>query len=108
MKALGFLAVLILALPAAFAAGDTFVVKSVEGGTAVLSGDAKGLRAGDTLFYARSPFRFTVSDVKGSQVTISLPASHDLKPDVVLLRAPSDAIQKNMQTEQKLKRALED
>jgi hypothetical protein len=108
MKTLGFLAILILALPAAFAAADNFVVKSVSGGSAVLSGDAKGLKAGDSLYYSRSPFRFTVTDVKGSQVTIALPASHDLKPDTVLLRNANDSIQKNMETEMKLKRALED
>jgi hypothetical protein len=108
MKTIGFLALLILALPAAFAAADSFVVKSVAGGSAVLSGDASGLKAGDVLYYARSPFRFTVTDVKPAQVTIAVPGNSDLKPDAVLLRSANSVIQNNMETEQTLKRALED
>jgi hypothetical protein len=108
MKTLGFLALLILCLPRAFANGDSFVVKSVGNGSAVVSGEAKGLKAGDSLYYARSPFRFTVTEVKGSQITIALPSSHDLKPDTMLLRSSNESIQKNMETEMKLKRALED
>jgi hypothetical protein len=112
MKSFSFFATFLWALslgqPAARAAGDSFAVKSVGGGSAVLSGDTAGLKAGDTLYYARSPFKFNVTEVKGAQVTIALPASHDLKTDSVLLRSPNPSIQKNMETEAKLKRALED
>ncbi|RZA08062.1 MAG: hypothetical protein EOP11_05975 [Proteobacteria bacterium] len=112
MKSFSFFASFLLALclttlPAR-AAGDSFSVKSVAGGTAMLSGDTAGLKAGDTLYYARSPFKFNVTDVKAGQVTIALPASHDLKVDSVLLRSSNQSIQKNMDTEAKLKRALED
>lgn len=87
---------------------DSFTVTAVEGTSARLSGDSKGLKAGDTLYFARSPFKFTVAEVRGQEIILTLPERHGLSPGSVLLRAPDETIRKNMETEAKLKRALED
>lgn len=87
---------------------DVFNVKSVQGRQAVVTGKIKDLKSGDVLYFARSPFRFTVTEVKGNDVTIALPDSHDLHEGSSVIRFPTDAIKKNIATESKLKQALED
>lgn len=96
------------ALPARAGKEDSFTVTTVEGNSAKVSGEAKGLKAGDVLYFARSPFKFTIAEVRSNELTLSLPDRHGLTPNSVLLRAPDATIKKNMDTEAKLKRALED
>lgn len=87
---------------------DVFTVKSIEGQTATVEGKANGLKAGDQLYFARSPFHFTVTDVKGDKITISLPTRHDLSLGNTLIRTPTPAMKKAIDTEDRLKKALED
>lgn len=89
-------------------AGDSFAVKAVEASQATLEGTPEDLKVGDTLYFTRSPFKFTVTGIKGNQVTVALPPSHSLTVGAALLRYSNDNIKKNMQTESKLKQALED
>ncbi len=89
-------------------ADDSFAVKSIEGRQAILEGKPKDLKVGDSLYFMRSPFKFTVSSVKGNTVTVTLPESHTLAEGNALLRFPNDAIKKNIQTESRLKQALEE
>ena len=107
---------LLLASPAAMASGvfgnnkmdDSFSVVSVENGQATLTGTPKSLKAGDTLYFIRSPFQFKVTEVKGDKVTVALPDRHDLAKGAALLRFPTEPIKKGIDTEAKLKRALEE
>jgi len=106
---------LLLSMPTAQAslfgknkADDSFAIKSVAGSQAVTQGNPKDLKAGDILYSNKSPFKFTVSEVKGSTVTVALPERHELKVGMALLRMPTDPIKKAIDTEERLKRALED
>ena len=87
---------------------DSFAVKSVEGAEAVLSGKPKDLKVGDMLYINRSPFQFKVTAITGDKVTVALPERHDLKVGNALLRRASDQIKKSIDTENRLKKALED
>lgn len=87
---------------------DTFAIKTLDAKQAVLEGTPKGLKAGDLLYSNKSPFKFTVTEVKGNTVTVAIPERHELKADMSLLRLPTDPIKKAIDTEAKLKQALED
>ncbi len=87
---------------------DTFVVRSVGEKEAVLEGTPKNLKAGDTLYFIRSPFQFKVASVKGEQVTIELPEKHDLQPSNALVRSLTSGIKKGIDTEDRLKKVLEE
>lgn len=89
-------------------AEDSFAVKSVEGRQAQLEGTVKDLKVGDTLYFVRSPFKFTVTAVSGNKVTVALPDNHGINPGHALLRHPNEMIKKGMATENKLKQALEE
>lgn len=87
---------------------DSFAVKQVAGDHAVVEGKPKDLKVGDYLYFVRSPFRFKVTAINGNQVTVELPAKHDLADSNVLLRNATPVIKKNIDTEVRLKRALEE
>lgn len=87
---------------------DLFTVKSVTGKAAIAEGKPNGLKEGDTLYFVRSPYKFTVSDVKGNLVTVTLPAEHDLAVGQTLTRNPNEQMKKNIETENRLKQALEE
>ena len=87
---------------------DMFVVKSIAGKSAVTEGTAKGLKEGDILYFARSPFKFTVTAVKGNQVTVALPDNHDLAVGQSLMRNLTEQVKKSLDTESRLKQALEE
>lgn len=87
---------------------DLFSVKSVDGRQAILQGKAQALKTGDLLYFTRSPFKFTVSEIRGGEIVIALPESHDLSVGNTLMRSPTDAVKKNLNTESKLKQALEE
>lgn len=87
---------------------DVFTVKSMEGKQAKLEGTPKGLKAGDTLYFARSPFKFTVTAVSGNQVTIALPGTQDLAVGNTLMRKEPDTVKKALDTEGRLKQALDE
>jgi len=89
-------------------ADDVFAVKQLDGKQLVVEGAAKNLKAGDTLYSQKSPFKFTVTEVKGNTITLSLPDRHELKEGMSLLRMPTDPIKKALDTEAKLKQALEE
>jgi hypothetical protein len=89
-------------------ADDSFPVKKIEGKVATLNGTVKDLKVGDTLYFVKSPYRFTVTEIKGKEVTISLPENHTLVEGSALLRKITPAIKKNLDTEVKLKQALEE
>lgn len=99
-----------LSTPALAGSADYFIVKEVKGKQAILTGDTNGLKAGDIVYYGHSPFRFTISSVTENELTISLPegASTDLKNGSTLLREPTTAIKKGINTERRLKQALEE
>lgn len=87
---------------------DVFNVEEIKGKQAILEGKPKDLKAGDKLYFARSPFQFTVESVSGTKVTIALPEKHDLTTDNSLVRNPTPSIKKSIATESKLKQALEE
>lgn len=87
---------------------DSFRVKEVKGQVATLEGKAKSLKAGDDLYFNRSPFKFTIESVSGNTITIKVPANSDLQEGNGLVRHPTAAILKGIDTEKKLKSALED
>jgi len=87
---------------------DSFAVKAIDGRSATVEGASKDLKAGDTLYYNRSPFHFIISEVKGQQITIELPEKHELAVGRALLRFPTDAIKKSIETEARLKRVFEE
>ncbi len=87
---------------------DLFTVKSLDGKQATLDGKAKGLKEGDTLYFARSPYKFSVTAVSGNQVTIALPEKHDLATGATLMRNSTEQVLKAIDTESKLKKALEE
>lgn len=106
-------AFLFLLLPFVSYAGDNtlddaFRVKSIKGQQAVVEGKSKDLKSGDILYFGRSPFKFTVDSVSGGLITINLPPSHDLQVGNTLVRNPTDSILKSIDTEKKLKTALEE
>jgi hypothetical protein len=115
MRTLVLLA-LFLHMPMAMAGGifgnnkieDSFSVKSVEGNQAVVTGKPAGLKVGDYLYFNRSPFRFQVTAIEGEKVTVALPERHELKPGFALLRNANDQIKKSIDTESRLKKALEE
>lgn len=86
---------------------DTFNVKTIEGSKAVAEGTVKDLKAGDSLYFVKNPFKVTVTEVKGKEVTVQLPEGHDLKLGMSLLRFPTEPIKKALDTVTKLK-ALEE
>ena len=100
--------VTILATTQLLFAADDFTVKQVKGRAAVLEGSAKGLKVGDMLYFARSPFKFTVAAVKGNLVTITLPEKNDLAVGNAVLRTPTEQIKKSLETQSRLKQALEE
>ena len=87
---------------------DVFTVKKIAGKEATLEGDVKNLKAGDTLFFNRSPFRFKVTAAAGNQVTIALPEKQDLAVGNSLVRKETDAMKKASDTEGRLKQALDE
>lgn len=87
---------------------DMFTIKQVDGAQATLEGKPLGLKAGDKLYFARSPFNFSVQSVTGNQVVIALPAGHDVAVGQTMVRNPTDAMKKAMDTENRLKKALEE
>jgi len=87
---------------------DLFTVKSISGKSAVTEGAARSLKEGDLLYFARSPFKFKVTAVKGNQVTVALPDSHDLAVGQNLMRNQTEQAKKALETESRLKQALED
>lgn len=108
-----FLAICLLLVPGLVRAegntiDDSFRVKEIKGQHAVVEGKIASLKAGDYLYFSRSPFKFSVESISGSLVTIKLPASHDLGIGQGLVRYPTEAMQKAIETEKKLKNALED
>ncbi len=87
---------------------DMFIVKSMVDKSATLEGAPKSLKEGDTLYFSRSPFKFTVTAVKGSQVTVGLPDNHDLAVGQSLMRNITPQVKKSLETESRLKQALEE
>jgi hypothetical protein len=87
---------------------DLFTVKKLEAQQASLEGESRGLKEGDLLYFARSPYRFKVLSVKGNQVKIALPERTDLAVGQNLMRNPTDGIKKAIDTEKRLKQALEE
>jgi hypothetical protein len=87
---------------------DTFPVKKIEGKEATAEGAPKDLKAGNYLYFARSPFKFKVTAVTGNQVTIALPEKHDLAVGNTLVRKETDAMKKAIDTEGRLKQALDE
>lgn len=98
-----------LALPA-FAGGldEMLTVKQVQGQQATLEGKVSGLKAGDKVYFARSPFEFQVVSVTGNLATVSLPANSDVAAGQTMVLKPTDAMKKAMDTESRLKKALEE
>ena len=86
---------------------DTFNVKSIEGSKATVEGTVKDLKVGDSLYFVKNPFKVTVTEVKGKEVTVQLPEGHELKNGMSLLRFPTEPIKKALDTVTKLK-ALEE
>jgi hypothetical protein len=89
-------------------ADDSFAVKKIEGKTAMLTGTVKDLKVGDTLYFVKNPYQFTVTEIKGKEVSIALPDNHSLVEGSALLRKITPTIKKNIDTESKLKQALEE
>lgn len=87
---------------------DMFNVKEVNGKTAIAEGKVKSLKAGDKIYFVRSPFVFNITAVKGNQITVEVPANSDLAAGMSLVRNPTDAIKKGIDTEAKLKQALQE
>lgn len=87
---------------------DLFTVKKIEGKQATVEGKAKGLKEGDSLYFARAPYKFTVTAVKGDQVTIALPDTHDLAVGQALMRNMTDVVKRYLNTEKRLKQAMEE
>lgn len=103
------LLVSLLCSTAAFASNidDMLTVKLVNGQSATLEGKP-GLKAGDKVYFARSPFQFSVTNVTGNLVTIALPSGNDVAVGQTMVREPTQAMKKAMNTEEKLKKALEE
>jgi len=87
---------------------DVFTVKAMDSKQATLEGAPKGLKTGDSLYFARSPFKFAVTAVTGNKVTIALPDKNDLAVGNTLMRKETDAIKKAIDTEGRLKQALDE
>ena len=87
---------------------DMFSVKSIDEKEAVLEGNPKNLKEGDLLYFVRSPFKFPVTSVKGNKVTVSLPRGNDLAKGNTLMRHPTEQVKKALDTESRLKQALEE
>jgi hypothetical protein len=87
---------------------DLLTVKQVSGQQATLEGKTAGLKAGDKIYFARSPFQFSVTAVTGNQITIALPSGNDVAVGQTMIRQPTAAMKKAIDTEERLKKALED
>jgi hypothetical protein len=87
---------------------DLLTVKKLEGKQAILEGSSEGLKAGDSVYFARSPYHFTVTAVQGGQVTIALPEKNDLAVGNTLMRHENDQVKRAIDTERRLKQALEE
>lgn len=108
-----FLAFALLLIPAFAQAeennlNDLFPVKEIEGSHAVVEGKVMSLKPGQYLYFIRSPFRFQIESISGNKITVKLPASHDLKVGQGLVRNATDSMKKSMDTEKRLKSALEE
>jgi hypothetical protein len=89
-------------------ADDSFGVKSVGDGKAVVEGAPKDLKVGDDLYFVKSPFHFKVTAIEGNKVTVAVPSGSSLAVGNALLRRANPQIQKNIDTEKRLKKALEE
>jgi hypothetical protein len=113
-KTIQFALVFSLAMPHALAflgdnkKEDSFAVVKIEEKTATLSGEIKDLKVGDKLYSVKSPYQYTVSEIQGKIVTVTLPDGHKLTESSALLRKITPAIKKNIDTESRLKEALEE
>jgi hypothetical protein len=87
---------------------DIFTVKKVDAKDATAEGTPKDLKVGDMLYFARSPYQFRVLEVKGNMVRIALPDKQDLAVGNTLMRKDNDQIKKGIDTEKKLKQALDE
>jgi hypothetical protein len=87
---------------------DSFAVKKVENGKAVVEGTPKDLKVGDDLYFVKSPFHFKVTAIEGNKVTVAVPGDSKLVVGNALLRHDNPQIRKNIDTEKRLKQALEE
>ena len=87
---------------------DLLDVKSVQGRQAIVRGKTGGLKAGDHVYFVRSPYQFVVESVKGDEAIITLPATHDVSVGNAFLKRPTDMVKKAMEQERRLKSALEE
>ena len=116
MKKFFWTALLLLVLPLIANAGGLFVntiddllsVKKLDAKQATLEGSTKGLKEGDSVYFVRSPFKFTVTSVTGNTATIALPEKHSLAVGNTLMRKEDNQVKKALDTENRLKQALEE
>lgn len=87
---------------------DMFQVKELKAQQAVASGKTAGLKAGDYIYFSKSPFRFKIEKVEGNLITINLPNNHEVAIGNNFIRNPTPSIQKSISTENRLKSALEE
>ena len=85
---------------------DVFNVLEVTGDKAIVTGEPKGLKARDKLYFPRPPFQFTIEKIEGNEITVKLPKQHDLSTSHSLMRNMTPIIKKNIDTEKKLREAL--
>ncbi|MCO5143268.1 MAG: hypothetical protein M9962_09290 [Oligoflexia bacterium] len=104
---LGFSALMLVGTAGSLWASG-FVATDVNSSEIIVSGKSDGLKAGDSLYHSVSPFRFTIRDIKGDRVSLEVPSSHSVKVGDAFLKSPSANIQKGIETQQKLMKALED
>lgn len=86
----------------------SFVTKDVGANEILVMGNSDNLKAGDSLYHSVSPFLFSITEIKGNQISLRTPSSHSVKKGDIFLQSPSQDIRKAMEKQQKLKRALED
>ena len=87
---------------------DTFTVTKIESGLAYADGISNNLKAGDYLYFARSPYKFSIKSVTEKQIVVILPAKNDVKVGNTLIRNSTDFIKKALDTELKVNSALEE
>jgi hypothetical protein len=87
---------------------DVFTVTAVNGAQATLTGKVESVKAGDSLYFIRSPFKFKVLSAGTNSVVIELPPSSDVVVSNTMVRNPTPTIKKALETESKLKSALSD
>lgn len=87
---------------------DLFEITSIGEKEAIATGETKGLHVNDSVYFSRSPYKFTITSIEGNKIRVALPGKSDIAVGQTLFRNINDQIKKSIDTEKRLKQAVDE